>query len=221
MCICTVVGKPIWVYYSRETDEEQSMCAQIWPLRCCQHQSNLPNDTICTNGNSSIGILSSRADLVKLLKEYCIWRDWPLQRWKTLVLLHGPLRLCRIWSFTGLRGKREWGSELPHLFGSPSRTSMSWAVFQTVRTISFPCTSLAGFLLVSYPQWGQLKDPGSGLHYRWIARALQGSDLGFLISSGKACLTSSWPAEKEPDTLAQLLKWFLWTHFCVPCHPKE
>lgn len=105
MHICTIVGKPIWVYYNKETDEEQSICAQIWPLRCCQHQSDLPNDTICTNGNSSIGRLSSRADLVKLLKEYCIWRDCPLQRCKKLVLLHGPLRLCRMWSFTDLGGK--------------------------------------------------------------------------------------------------------------------
>lgn len=29
MHICTIVGKPIWVYYNKETDEEQSICAQI------------------------------------------------------------------------------------------------------------------------------------------------------------------------------------------------
>lgn len=86
MHICTIVGKPIWVCYNKETDEEQSICARIWTLRCCQHQSDLPNDTICTNGNSSMGRLSSRADLVKLLKEYCIQRDCPLLRWRKLAI---------------------------------------------------------------------------------------------------------------------------------------
>lgn len=132
-----------------------------------------------------------------------------------------PIEALQDVVFHRLGGEREWDSELLHLFGSPSRTSMSCTVFQTARTSSFLCTFLTGFPLVSYPQWGQLKDPGSGLHYHWIASALQGSDLGFLVLSGEACCTRSWPAEKEPDTLAQCLKWFLWTCFCAPCHPKE
>lgn len=111
-----------------------------------------------------------------------------------LVLLHGPLRLWGMWSFTDWEGGKGLGCELLHLLGSLSRTN---ALSCSQRELAPSLGPLWDFSLS--PQWGQLEDPGSGLHYHWMQGPYRAViwDSWFWVE--KVISQSSWPAEKEPD----------------------